>query len=439
MSIASVEYAARRRELMARIGRQAVAIIAAPGEVTRNNDVHYPYRPASDFRYLTGFCEPDAVAVLAPGREDGEFLLFCRPRDAEREIWDGLRAGPDGAREQYGANESDVTDAFVRALPELLAGREQVYFDLGADAARDKQLLEALGGLRQQARRGASAPAAICSLAEPLHHMRLFKSEGELALMREAGRVSAAAHARAMRACRPGMNEFALAAELHHEFERHGMSWAYPSIVGGGGNACILHYIENAAALRDGDLVLIDAGAEHAGYAADITRTFPVNGEFSGPQRAVYEVVLAAQQAAVAACQPGNDYQAPHRAAVKQLTEGLVSLGMLRGEVSELVEAEAYRPFYMHGTGHWLGMDVHDVGDYKIGGEWRLLEPGMTLTIEPGLYFRAGNADVDERYWDIGVRIEDDIHITADGPENLTDAVPKTVDEIQALMADRRV
>ncbi|MES1943849.1 peptidase M24 [Salinisphaera sp. PC39] len=437
MTVSAGEYATRRGRVAEAIGEDGIALIPASPERVRNRDVLYPYRPDSDLRYLTGFTEPDAVAVLAPGHEDGEFILFCRDRDPDREIWDGLRAGPDGAVREYAADAAHPIEELEEYLPRLLGGRERLYYTLGEHPAMDERVIAALRGLRAGGRRGARAPASIVSLDGILHEMRLRKSPGELDLMRAAAATSARAHCRAMRAATPGMPEYRLAAELHHEFERDGMEPAYPSIVGGGANACILHYIENAATLADGDLVLIDAGAEHAGYAADITRTFPVNGRFSGPQRDLYAVVLAAQKAAILAVRPGYDYEAPHRAAVRVLTQGLVDLGLLEGGVDELVEKERYRRFYMHGTGHWLGMDVHDVGDYRQGDEWRELEPDMTLTIEPGLYVPAGSEGVDERFWDIGIRIEDDVRVTERDPEILTADVPKDMAAIEALMAER--
>ncbi|MDN5863360.1 MAG: aminopeptidase P N-terminal domain-containing protein, partial [Salinisphaera sp.] len=358
MQIDGKEYAGRRDRLAAAIGDEAVALVVAPPERLRNRDVHYPYRADSDLRYLTGFTEPDAVAVLAPGREDGAFLLFCRARDPQREAWEGLRAGPEGACRHFGADQAFPIKELGEKLPELLAGRRAVYHSLGVEPAADNFLIRALNHLRARARRGGNPPQQVVLLESVLHEMRLRKSAAELGAMRHAADVSAGAHVRAMRCCHPGMTEYALAAELHHEFEAAGMGWAYPSIVGGGANACVLHYIENADTLAHGDLVLVDAGAEYAGYAADITRSFPVNGRFSGPQRALYEVVLAAQHEAVDAVRAGNDYEAFHRAAVGVISRGLLDLGLLSGDVDEVIEQETYKPFFMHGTGHWLGMDV---------------------------------------------------------------------------------
>ena len=428
------EFSQRREDVIAKIGQEALAIVAAAPERIRNRDVHYPYRQDSDFRYLTGFPEPEAIAVIAPGSEYGDYILFCRPRDPERETWDGRRAGPEGACEKYGADAAFEIAELDEKLTGLLSNRSRVYHTLGERKALDRRLVRWINQLKQQNRKGVEAPTELHSLSPILHEMRLIKSASEIELMREAGRVSAEAHCRAMRASQPGMHEYQLAAELHYVFEQNGMEPAYGSIVGGGENGCILHYVENDAVLKDGDLVLIDAGAEHQGYAADITRSFPVNGHYSTEQKAVYEVVLRAQLAAIEATRVGNHWNQPHEAAVQMLTEGLVELGLLKGKVKDLIESEAYKRFYMHSTGHWLGMDVHDVGAYKQKGKWRDLQPGMTLTVEPGLYITPAD-DVPEAFWNIGIRIEDDVHVTADGPEVLTSDVPKTVEEIQALMA----
>lgn len=433
-TIPAEEFAERRARLMAAMGQDSIAILYGATEQARNSDVHYPFRQDSDFLYLTGFNEPDAVTVLVPGREAGEFLLFCRDRDPEREIWDGLRAGPEGVKAHYGADEAAPIDEFADGLKGLLAGREKLYYELGHSTANDQPLLKTLATLREQGRRGLKAPPQLVALSSLLHEMRLFKSDNEIALMRHAAQTSARAHGQAMRACKPERAEYQVAATLHYEFAVDDMQPAYPSIVGGGANACILHYIENNAPLRDGDMLLIDAGGEYQGYAADITRSFPVNGQFSAPQREIYELVLKSQLAAIDAVRAGNDYYAPHRATVKMLTQGLVDLGFLQGDLDKLIADEAYRDFYMHGTGHWLGLDVHDVGNYKKSGEWRNLEPGMVVTIEPGLYIRANSANVPECYWNIGIRIEDDVVVTEAGPDVLTRDVPKSVDDIEALM-----
>ncbi len=428
------EYARRRSAVLKKIGKESLAIVAAAPERLRNRDVHYPYRQDSDFFYLTGFPEPEAIAVLAPGAPQGDYLLFCRPRDPERETWDGRRAGPQGAEKHYAADTAYPINELDEHLTELLANRRRVYHTLGERRALDRRLVKWIRQLQAQNRKGIEAPTELYSLDPLLHEMRLIKSATEIKLMRRAAEVSAEAHCRAMQVCRPGMMEYQLAAELHYQFERNGMSQAYGSIVGGGENGCILHYVENDAELGDGDLVLIDAGAENAGYAADITRTFPVNGRFSDAQRAVYNVVLNAQLAAIEQVRAGRHWNRPHEAAVKKLTEGLVDLGLLKGKVADLIENEAYRRFYMHSTGHWLGMDVHDVGAYKRKGKWRDLQPGMVLTVEPGLYITPAK-DVDKAFWNIGIRIEDDVLVTKGDPDVLTAGVPKHIEAIEKLMA----
>jgi len=430
------EFARRRRDLMAMMGKNSIAILTAAPERVRSRDTHFPYRQDSDFHYLSGFPEPEAVLVLLPKRREGEFILFCRERDRAREIWDGYRAGPEGARELYGADDAFPIADIDDILPGLLEGRDRVYYALGRNRAFDGRLLDWLDGIRARARAGAVPPEEFVDLDHLLHEMRLFKSAKELALMRKAGAISARAHCRAMRAVRPGLYEYQLQAELEHAFASEGARHpAYGSIVGGGANACVLHYVENSAPLQDGDLVLIDAGCEYQHYAADITRTFPVNGRFSAPQQALYEVVLAAQLAAIDAVRVGSHWDEPHKATVRVITEGLVELGLLKGKVEDLIAGNAYTQFYMHRAGHWLGMDVHDVGDYKIDGEWRTLEPGMVMTVEPGIYVAPDNRKVAKKWRGIGIRIEDDVAITRKGPEVLTAGVPKTVADIEHLMA----
>ncbi|MDN3516962.1 Xaa-Pro aminopeptidase [Aquisalimonas lutea] len=430
------EFARRRRELMNLMGENSVAVVAAAPERPRNRDVQHPYRQDSDFQYLTGFPEPEAVLVLVPGRAQGEYILFCRDRDPEREVWDGPRAGQDGACERYGADDAFPVDDIDEILPGLLEGKDRLYCTMGLNPDFDHAILGWVNQVRTRARAGARTPGEIVALEHPLHEMRLIKSPAELEQMRRAAQVSGEAHRRAMVACRPGMPEYALEAEFQYIFRRHGGWPAYPPIVGGGRNGCILHYVDNAATLRDGDLVLIDAGVELDCYASDITRTFPVNGRFSGEQRAVYEIVLAAQEAAIQAVRPGDHWNRPHEAALRVLVRGLVDLGLLHGEVDALIEDEAYRPFFMHRTGHWLGMDVHDVGDYRIDGEWRVLEPGMVITVEPGLYIADNIPEVDPRWHNIGVRIEDDVAVTADGQDILSAGVPKAVADVEAIMAE---
>lgn len=427
------EYARRRRRLMQLIGERGMAILPSAAERVRNRDTHYPFRQDSDFLYLSGFPEPEAVIVLMPGRPQGEYILFCRERNPDREQWDGLRAGPEGACSRFGADDAFPIEDIDDILPGLMEGRSRIHYTLGRDAGFDQRVVGWVRRLQEQSRAGVHAPWEIMSLEHHLHEMRLFKGRGELALMRRAAAITAAAHVRGMAECRAGWHEYALAAEYTHEFTRHGATHAYPPIVGGGANACILHYIDNAAVLKKGDLVLVDAGAELEGYAADVTRTFPVGGRFSGPQRDIYACVLAAQAAAIAAVKPGADWNAPHEAAVRVLCEGLRDLKILPGSLEEILASQSYRRHYMHRTGHWLGLDVHDVGDYKVDDQWRVLEPGMVLTVEPGLYLRPAE-DLDPCYANIGVRIEDDVVVTRTGCEVLTAQAPKEIAEVEAVM-----
>ncbi|OEY65670.1 Xaa-Pro aminopeptidase [Marinobacter sp. X15-166B] len=430
------EFAERRRKLMASMAADSIAIVAAAPEKERNRGTLHPYRQDSDFQYLTGFGEPDAVLVLIPGREHGESVLFCRERNPEKELWDGYLEGPEGAIERYGLDDAFPIADIDEILPGMIEGRSRIYYPLGKDPQFDTQVMDWVKVIRSKVRTGAHPPGEFVALEHLLHDLRLYKSANEIKVMAKAGAISAEAHCRAMTRARPGAREFHLEAELLHTFMSHGArQTAYPSIVGSGANACILHYTANSDELRDGDLVLIDAGCELECYASDITRTFPVNGVFSEAQKALYEVVLAAQYAAIDAVRPGNHWNHPHEAALTVLTQGLLDLGLLRGTLTDALASEAYRPFYMHRTGHWLGLDVHDVGDYKVGGAWRELEPGMVLTVEPGLYVAPDNTDVDERWRGIGIRIEDDVVVTRDGCRVLTDGVPKTVAAIEALMA----
>jgi len=427
-------FARRRERLMQHMGAGVAILPTAPVRI-RNRDVHYSYRPDSDFYYLTRFPEPEAVLVLVPGREHGQYILFCRERNAEKEIWDGKRAGLEGAREFYGADDAFPIDDIDEILPGLLENRDKVFYSMGRNRDFDAKLMNWVNEVRDKSRNGVHAPGEFVDLDHIVHEMRLYKSADEVRVMRRAAKISATAHVRAMQACKPGMMEYQLEAELLYEFKKAGSEYtAYPPIVGSGANTCILHYTENNAAVRDGDLVLIDAAAELEGYAADITRSFPANGKFSGEQRALYEVVLAAQLAAIEQVRPGNHWNDPHEAAVRALTQGLKDLGLLKGEVAGHIENGDYKRFYMHRTGHWLGMDVHDVGDYKVDDVWRLLEPGMTLTVEPGLYIAAGAKEVDERWWNVGIRIEDDVLVTREGNEVLSCDAPKTVADIETLM-----
>jgi Xaa-Pro aminopeptidase len=429
------EFAKRRQKLMDHMGENSIAVLPNAPVANRNRDVDFPYRSESHFHYLTGFDEPESVLVLIPEREHGEYILFCRERDLDKEIWDGYRAGQEGAINLYGADDSYPIEDLDDILPGLLEGKEKVYYTMGNQAEFDSHMVSWINKLRQGARSGKHSPHEIVELEHTLSELRLYKSSYEIKAMRHAAEASVKAHIRAMQFTRPGVWEYEVEAELLHEFMKHGCrSPAYPSIVGGGENGCILHYIENNSKLKNNDLLLIDAGAEYQCYAADITRTFPVNGQFTPAQRALYQIVLDAQYAAIEAVKPGNHWNQPHEAAVRVLTEGLLREGLLEGDLETLIDTQGYREFYMHRTGHWLGMDVHDVGDYKVDEEWRLLEPGMVLTVEPGLYIRDPE-HIDKKWHFIGIRIEDDVLVTKTGCEVLTAGVPKEIDAIEALMA----
>ncbi len=438
MSQLAQEYKKRRRNLMRQMGSDSIAIIPGSREVIRSRDTHYPFRQDSNLSYLTGFPEPEALAVLIPGRELGEFVLFCRDKDRSREIWDGFRAGPEGAQADFGADDAFPIGDMDDILPGLIEGREKVYYSMGCHADFDTKLLNWINHIRAQSRVGAAPPGEIIDLEHIIHEMRVIKSSAELAIMRKAGKISAEAHCKAMRACKPGVYEYQLQALIEYEFSDKGaVAPAYSSIVGGGSNACILHYIENRQPLKDGDLVLIDAGCEYQGYAADITRTFPVNGQFSDAQKAVYEIVLEAQRVAIDACRIGNNYNKPHDDSLMVIVDGLRDLKLLKGSRDEILETGSYKEFYMHRVGHWLGMDVHDAGDYKVDGansSWREFEAGMVTTIEPGIYIHADNKKVPAKWRGIGIRIEDDIAIKKNGPESMTSAVPKQVEDIESLM-----
>lgn len=432
--IGNDEYRARRQALMAQLPTDGAVLLPGAGLVTRSRDSDYPFRQNSDLHYLTGFAEPDALLLLLPGRSEGESVLFCQDRDPSLEAWNGIRLGAEGAVREHGLDQAFENAERDERLDALLDGRTSLYLMLGdtESMALADEIRERLAG---RVRRGACPPQRYVDLAPLLHEMRLIKSEAELALMRHAAGISARAHRRAMLAARPGLAEYHLQAELEHEFRWHGGSGpAYASIVGGGANACVLHYIENDAPLRDGELVLIDAGVEFDLYAGDITRTFPVGGRFSKAQRELYELVLAAQERAVAAVRPGATLVEIHDGVVRDLTAGLIRLGLLQGEVEARIEDESYKRFYLHSTSHWLGLDVHDVGSYRLAGKPRPLEAGMVLTVEPGLYVPA-DEDIPLAYRGIGIRIEDDVAVTAEGHEVLTVDVPKRVAEIEALMA----
>ncbi|WP_372353547.1 aminopeptidase P N-terminal domain-containing protein [Xanthomonas axonopodis pv. maculifoliigardeniae] len=433
--IGAAEYARWRKQLMQMAGEQAILILPAAPERVRSHDTHYPYRQDSDFWYLSGFPEPEAVLVLVPGRKHGEAILFCRERDAEREAWDGPREGQEGAVERYGMDDAYPIDDVDEILPGLLEGRSRVYYHFGRDVDFDLKLIGWLKRVREQVRHGAQPPHEFLELGHLLHEQRLFKSRDEIALMQQAADISVRAHRAAMRMAWPGVHEYELQAEVEREF-RAADAWpAYGSIVGTGSNACVLHYRANNARSRDGELVLIDAGAEYRGYAADITRTFPVNGRFTPAQRALHDLVGAAQAAALAQARPGVAYEAGHLAAVETLTEGLLRLGLLKGKLERNIADGHYKRFYRHKTGHWLGLDVHDVGDYRLAGDSRLLEPGMVFTIEPGLYVSADDTSVEAKWRGIGIRTEDNVLITADGHRVLTDALARSADEIEAEMA----
>jgi Xaa-Pro aminopeptidase len=429
-------YRERRARLAQQMGR-GVAVVSTAPERLRNRDAHYPFRFDSYFYYLTGFPEPEAVLVIVSGAQPRS-LLFCREKNAEREIWDGFRYGPQAAREAFGFDESYPYGQLDEMMPKLLADQPALFCDVGENGEWDARLIQWLNAVRAQVRTGISAPGEIRDVRKLLDEMRLVKDAHELAIMHRAAAISAAAHRRAMRATRPGRREYEIEAELLHEFRAQGaQAPAYTPIVAGGANACVLHYVANDAPLADGDLLLIDAGCELDGYASDITRTFPVNGRFTGPQRDIYQLVLAAQAAAIDKVRPGSLWQDPHDAAVRVLTQGFIDLGLCQGSVEAVIEAGDYKKFYMHRTGHWLGMDVHDCGDYKRDGEWRELAPGMVLTVEPGCYVRPGEG-VPERFWNIGVRIEDDAVVTVSGCEILTAAAPKTVEQVEEVMRDRK-
>ncbi len=432
------EFARRRKQLMRIIGDDAICIVPAAAEHIRNNDNHYPYRQDSDFHYLTGFPEPDAVLALIPGREHGEAILFCRERDPEREAWDGPRAGQEGAIDDYGMDDAFPIADIDEILPGMIEGRSRVYYHFGRDAEFDTQLIGWVNRVREQVRRGARAPHEFVALGHILHDLRLYKSRNELRVMRKAAKIAAEAHVRAMRITRPGMNEHEVEGELLHHFRKHGAVASYEPIVGGGANGCVLHYRANNAVLNDGDLLLIDAGAEYQCYASDITRTFPVNGRFSPAQRALYDIVLASQQAGIDQVRPGRSFGAYHDAAVRVITQGLIRLGLLKGSLDKNMREHTYRKFYMHKTGHWLGLDVHDVGDYRIDGEDRELEPGMVVTVEPGIYVAPDTKGVAAKWRGIGIRIEDDVVVTRGEPEVITSAVPSDPDAIESLMAAAR-
>ncbi len=434
--ISKKEYAARRKDLMSMMADNSIAVLAAAPEQVRSKDTLYPYKQSTNFSYLSGFSEPCAVMLLIPNREQGECVLFCRDKDPLRETWDGLRLGPVEAKQTLALDDAFPIDDIDDILPGLLENKSHIYYSAGKDKAFDKQLIQWIDEVTLDKESDAQPCCEQVDLDHLLAELRLIKSAAEIKLMRKAADISAEAHCRAMRFCKPGQYEYQLQAEIEHQFMMSGATGpAYTSIVGGGKNACILHYIENQSALKAGDLVLIDAGCEYQNYAADITRTFPVNGKFSAAQAAIYDIVLAAQTAAINCITPGVTYDQANKATIEVITQGLVKLGILTGDVDQLIAEGAYREFYMHSVSHWLGMDVHDVGDYKINNQWRVYEAGMLLTIEPGIYISADNQNVDKKWHGIAVRIEDDILVTKAGREVLTDGVPKQRDQIESLMA----
>lgn len=437
------EFQQRRNKLMQAMG-EGVAIIPTAPEVARNRDSHYPYRFDSYFYYLTGFKEPESVLLIVAGKKN-KSILFCRDKDLEREIWDGFRYGADAARETFGFDEAYSMNELDSMVLKLLANQPKLFFSLGESTTWDTRVTGWLNTLRNQARNGVGVPDNIPDVRKLIDELRLYKSSYEQAIMRDSANIAAAAHNRAMQFARPNMMEYEVEAEFLHEFYRKGaQSPAYTSIVAGGANACTLHYNANNAKLNDGDLLLIDAGCELDGYASDITRTFPVNGKFSAAQKDVYELVLSAQAAAIAKANTSNHWNAPHEAALDVLIQGLIDLKLCKGSKEAVFDSGTYRQFYMHRTGHWLGLDVHDAGEYQYSNKqrntqknntqnWRMLEPGMTLTVEPGCYIRPAN-NVPEHFWNIGIRIEDDVLITKDGCEVMTEKAVKSVADIEALM-----
>lgn len=416
---------------------EGVALIPTAPEKVRNRDSHYPYRFDSYFYYLTGFQEPEAVLVLIAGQHP-KSVLFCREKDFEREIWDGFRHGPDNARTEFGFDEAYPISRLDELMPQFLANQDRLFYSLGHSQEWDARVTGWINQVKSQVRSGVHAPSQVVDLHASIDQLRLIKSEHEVDVMRQAANISAGAHRRVMHKVMNGMMEYELEAELLHEFYRHGSrAPAYTSIVAGGANACVLHYVENNARLKDGDLVLIDAGCELEGYASDITRTFPVNGKFSAAQKDVYELVLAAQLAAIEKVHPDAHWNEPHEAALNVLVQGFLDLGLCKGSPEAVLESGDYRRFYMHRTGHWLGLDVHDAGEYRQqDGSWQNLEPGMTLTVEPGCYIRPAD-DIPEHFWNIGIRIEDDVLVTPQGCDVLTKEAPKIIADIEALMANR--
>ena len=435
------DFQERRDILAGEMGLRSIAIIATSPVAMRNRDADYKFRSDSSFFYLTGFAEPEAVAVIETfdTEEEGySYSLFCRERDREMEIWNGYRAGVDGAVDDYDADEAYAIDLLDDEILEKLQNKDKLFYRIGQQADFDARVAKWIATASGESRKGASVPAQVIQLDRIIDELRLHKSADELELMQIASDISAEAHTRAMQMVKPGMMEYALEAELNYVFGKNGCVPSYNSIVGGGANGCILHYVENDKELKDGDLVLIDAACEYQLYASDITRTFPVNGKFSPEQKALYEVILKAQIAAIDAVRVGNSYKEPHHVAVRIMVQGLLDLGLMQGNLEDIIQKESFRQFYMHGTGHWLGMDVHDVGSYKVEGDWRTYEEGMVVTVEPGLYIAPDDETVDAKWRGIGIRIEDDVAVTKNGPRVLTAAVVKSVEDIETLMAQSK-
>tara|TARA_R110002072_G_scaffold1369_16_gene11444 strand:+ start:1484 stop:2827 length:1344 start_codon:yes stop_codon:yes gene_type:complete len=430
------EYASRRKEMMAMMEDKSIAILPSANIVARNSDVDYPFRQDSDFHYLTGFDEPESVIVLVPGREHGECILFCRERDPSMEQWHGKITGPERAMQLFGIDDAFPIADMDDILPGMIEGRSKLYYSMGNQREFDTRVIGWVNGISNNKQSGTRPPGEFVQLDRYLHELRLFKSKAEIEVMRRASDITERAHRRLLETVEPGQAEYQLEADLHHTFVMGGArSPAYPSIVGAGNNGCILHYITNEDQIRKGDLVLVDAGCEYEYYAADVTRTFPANGKFSKVQKSLYEIVLAAQLAAIEAIKPGNHWDQPHQAAVRVISAGLLALGLLEGELEDVIEQEAYKKFYMHKTGHWLGLDVHDVGEYQVDETWREFEPGMVMTVEPGIYIEEG-LDVPARFRGIGIRIEDNVLVTQKGHDVLTKGIPKTIDEIESYMAE---
>jgi Xaa-Pro aminopeptidase len=431
-----INFGLNRQTLLQNMANNSVAIIPSAALKVRNRDCEFPFRQDSDFFYLSGFTEDDAVLVLRKTDDKSESILFCQSKNKEMEIWTGFRLGPNAAVDALKVDRAFATSELSSRLPELLADMQNVYALWGSNKEWDQTFIQAIERVKLKVRTGITAPTGMLALEPILHEQRLIKSDAEIEFMTKAAQISAQAHIKAMKLVKPGMFEYMLEGEIRHHCAMQGARFdAYTSIVGSGENACILHYNNNDEKINDGDLILIDAGCEVNHYASDITRTFPANGTFSPEQRALYQIVLDAQLAGIEQVQPGNDYNAPHEAVLQVITQGLVDLGLLKGEVSELIDQEAYKPFFMHKTGHWLGLDVHDVGAYKIKGQWRDLQPGMLLTVEPGIYVAVDELTVDKKWRGIGIRIEDDILVTDTGHKVLSEDVPKSIDAIETLMA----